>query len=101
MVWLKPLMDISVLSPWHIYQVHIGRLDPGYQIQFVGRIDVVNTRINPFRDMSLDEIKFVNCDANSTVPAQPANLTCDFESGTCGWFDWNIGSTNKIDWVSN
>ena len=100
-VWVKPLRDMNQMmtTGWNSFEVHLGQLAAGYQIQFVGMAGMT-AWLNPYIDMELDEIKFVNCDASATSTNTTANLTCDFETGTCGWYDYNLGSSNKIDWVS-
>ena len=99
MSFRKILMDIRVGSQvWQTYSVHIGQLKAGYQVQISGN-DTINTNTRPYIDIDLDNIKFVDCDPTATVTTSTI-LSCDFENGTCGWSDWNMGSTNKIDWVS-
>ena len=49
-------------------------------------------------DISLDDIEFVNCSPDY-LPENRYNLTCDFETDMCGWyqeqndddFDWTYG----------
>ena len=98
--WQRTLTTIQDFKEWNTYTVPIGELGPGYQIVFIGNASN-NVNIWPYIDMELDEIKFVNCDATVTNTTTPANLTCDFEDGTCGWFDFGLKSNSKLDWVSS
>ena len=49
-------------------------------------------------DISLDDITFENCEPDY-LPSNRFNLSCNFESDTCGWyqeqkiddFDWKYG----------
>ena len=47
-------------------------------------------------DISLDDITFENCDP-SYVPENKMDLTCDFESDTCGWYQEQ--ETDDFDWL--
>ena len=95
---IKELASINDYTVWRNYSVHIGQLIAGYQIEISGNGTTTST-IQPYVDMEVDNTKFVDCDPTSKVTTN-SSLSCDFESGTCGWNDYNMGSTNKIDWVS-
>ena len=92
----KVLFTITTPCNWQNYTVHIGQLPAGYQIEIAGDSNLY-TQLGPYIDMSIDNIKFVDCDPSVQLPG--GNLTCDFENGMCGWTDLNLGSTNRIDWV--
>lgn len=93
--FLKQLLQITTqVMQWTTYTVPIGSLPAGYQIQIQG-MGFVTENTSPYADMEIDEIKFINCGPNSVDNP----LTCDFETGTCGWFDLNLSSNNQIDWV--
>ena len=96
--WSKQLLKLSSMSytTWISYSAQIGSLPAGYQIEISG-LGIVTTNTQPYADMEIDEIQFVNCDTNNTSPSQ--NLTCDFETDTCGWTDMGIATNNKLDWV--
>ena len=96
-VWSKSLLKTSeIWNDWKSFSVHIGKLDPGYQIDIEATGPQIAT-LAPYRDIELDDIQFVDCDALN-VTSLP--LDCDFENGTCGWYDYNMQSNNKLDWVS-
>ena len=92
----KTLMTISENTQWKSYSVHIVQLVSGYQVRISANSSTYPF-IQPYIDQDLDNIKFVDCDPNAKV--MTTNLNCDFENGTCGWFDMNMGTSNQIDWV--
>ena len=92
----KTIRTITENTGWKNYTVDIGKLPAGYQIR-ISANGTLSIYTRPYLDVELDNIKFVDCDPSATVT--PSSLSCDFESGTCGWFDWNMASTNKLDWV--
>jgi hypothetical protein len=51
-----------------------------------------------FIDIEIDDIQFINCGRNDTLPIN-SNLTCDFESGMCGWIDLRENTASKLDWM--
>ena len=63
----------------------------------------MSTQANGVTEFWVDDVTFVNCQATYT----PANVdpTCNFESGTCGWyqektkddFDWTLGVASDVD----
>ena len=91
---LREVTDYT--TGWQNYTVHIGQLStPGYQIMIGGQaIDKVVGYLN----MELDDIRFVGCDPFG--PVEGHSLSCDFENGTCGWYDWHVGMDKQIDWVN-
>jgi len=80
---------------WTTFNVPIGSLPAGYQIQ-ISAMGFPTASTLPFADMEIDEIKFINCAPTSIVNS---SLNCDFENGTCGWFNVDLGNNNQIDWV--
>lgn len=99
--FLKPLLTIEDKTNWKNYTVNIGQLSAGYQILITGN-STATLLLRPYIDMCLDQIIFYGCDAN-TIPVTPVidenTVPCNFEEGTCGWFDWNAGAEKKLDWV--
>lgn len=83
-------------STWQNYTVAIGKLDPGYQIKIYGECKSLYHG-STYKDMELDNFRFVDCDAQTQY--KPTDLSCDFETDMCGWFDWNSGLIKQIDWV--
>ena len=92
----KTISTISSVDRWTNYTVTLGQLNAGWQVKIYGECDVVSQG-SPYKDMELDNLRFIDCDAQAQ-PAQ-ANLTCDFERDMCGWFEWNRGTIQQIDWV--
>jgi hypothetical protein len=97
LVWHKLIFQITQpINSWMSFSVQIGSLPAGYQIQIAGMgVPVANTL--PYADMEIDEIKFINCGVNQSTASN--NLTCNFETGFCGWYDINLNTNNQIDWV--
>ncbi len=97
LVWNKLIFQITrPINSWMSFFVQIGSLPAGYQIQIAGTgVPVANTL--PYADMEIDEIKFINCGVNQSTASN--NLTCNFEMGFCGWYDFNLNTNNQIDWV--
>lgn len=97
LVWNKLIFQITQpINSWMSFFVQIGSLPAGYQIQIAGTgVPVANTL--PYADMEIDEIKFINCGVNQSTASN--NLTCNFEMGFCGWYDFNLNTNNQIDWV--
>lgn len=93
----KTLRDIEdYTEDWKNYTVHVGQLDkPGYWIRMTGQSKIV---FGMYRNLEVDNIRFVNCDPTAPLDAQ--SLDCDFENGTCGWFDWDMDVDKQIDWVT-
>lgn len=46
-------------------------------------------------DIALDDIEFVNCRPDY-IPENHYNLTCDFETDMCGWYQEQ--SNDDFDW---
>jgi hypothetical protein len=97
LVWNKLIFQITrPINSWMSFFVQIGSLPAGYQIQIAGMgVPVADTL--PYADMEIDEIKFINCGVNQSTASN--NLTCNFETGFCGWYDFNLNTNNQIDWV--
>ena len=45
--------------------------------------------------ISVDDVTMVNCDPNY-VPANKYNISCDFETSSCGWYQET--TIDEFDW---
>lgn len=94
--WNKILFqNSSAVNTWTRFYVPIGGLPAGYQIQIEGYGKITDA-LSPYADMEIDDIQFIDCASENR---SENSLNCTFENGLCGWFDADLGSNSKLDWV--
>ncbi|XP_076802493.1 MAM and LDL-receptor class A domain-containing protein 1-like [Clavelina lepadiformis] len=69
----------------------IGDQEPGWFVYIVGMPCLRGFDCN---DLAVDDIHFENCNPDD-IPDDYDQLDCDFESGTCGWFNYEH---DDFDW---
>ncbi|XP_070565435.1 MAM and LDL-receptor class A domain-containing protein 2-like isoform X2 [Ptychodera flava] len=76
---------------WKRAELFIGEHGAGWAVEFES-YPLLGTFVGEATDVCVDEIELFDCHPSDNKP-YASELTCDFESGTCGW----IQEPNDID----
>ncbi|XP_077864148.1 MAM and LDL-receptor class A domain-containing protein 1-like [Saccoglossus kowalevskii] len=84
-------------SEWRRAEVVVGSHGPGWRFDFES-YPLLGTFTGDTSDICVDEIEFIDCHPDDNDESA-SELTCDFESGTCGWFqEPNDIGIDFFDW---
>ncbi|KAM8796695.1 apical endosomal glycoprotein [Eudromia elegans] len=67
-------------TAWQRARVPLGERARPFQVELLGQVSLQEPL-----SAAVDNVTFVSCDAGA-APPQAAELSCNFETGTCGWF---------------
>ncbi|XP_077978867.1 MAM and LDL-receptor class A domain-containing protein 1-like [Glandiceps talaboti] len=86
------------IDDWRRAEIFIGQHGPGWIFE-IESYPLLGTVVGETNDACVDEIEFIDCHPDDTK-SYALDLTCDFESGTCGWLqEANDVQVDDFDWV--
>ncbi|XP_030625025.1 apical endosomal glycoprotein isoform X2 [Chanos chanos] len=76
---------------WLEKEVYVGARGHRFQLEFRARA----TELNGNARIAVKDVHFLNCHPEY-LPSSPTDLSCNFETGLCGWYQ---DQTDNYDWI--
>ncbi|NWX91173.1 AEGP protein, partial [Nothoprocta pentlandii] len=77
-------------AAWQRGRILLGERPRPFQVELLGQVSLQETV-----SAAIDNVTFVSCDPG-VAPPEAAELSCNFETGTCGWYQ---DQRSDFQWV--